>query len=297
MTMLRFCLFLAFALFAGGCNAVDLSQLNSSYDALVDKRKAGITDGLTVPKSPVSEDPGVQQQEGQAILSDRFGVLAQDAFALAGKASEPATQIAAYRIAGLAAWQHSSTDPLIDDAQTAGLAVCDNLSEDAIGAPRDCAILRYLKIMAGYEEIAQAMNKLSDPTQENLAVIQNNWLTGMGSLGETEMTAWSDITSSSRAYAGINGATLDYFKAVTFVSACLVEIAHRKSQVAAAGGNVPAGYDATVATQETRFLPVLKATSLLKDQSAETWFGSPDINCRKFLQGEAPSLLENKENN
>lgn len=297
MTMLRICLFLALATAAAGCSAVDLSQLNASYDALVDKRQAGISDGLAVPPSPVSDNGDVQAMEGQAVLSERFGVLAQDAFKVGEKAPEPATRIAAYRIAGLAAWQHDPTDPMLDQAQGAGLTVCGNLSENDIGAPRDCAILRYLKILAAYEQIVRAMNGLSEPTAANLSAIQaQNLVTQMGSLGTAEQSAWSDITSPSRAYAGMSPGTLDYFKAVTFVSACLVNIAHRKAQAAAGRGEtVPDGYDATVATAEQQFLPVLKSTQLLKDQSAQTWFGSSDIKCSQYLQNnQAPSLLKTK---
>jgi len=225
-------------------------------------------------------------------------VLAQDALKVGQEAPEAATRITAYRIAGVSAWQHSPTDPLIEQARTAGLEVCENLSESEIGAPRDCAILRYLKIMVAYEQIALAMNGLSEPTAANLNAIQEQQLViQMAALGTTEQSAWADITSSKRAYAGMNPATRDYFKAITFVSACLVEIAHRKGQAAAGSGEiVPPDYQPTVETAEQQFLPVLKATQLLKDENAESWFGSDDISCSEYLSqnNQAPSLLTQK---
>jgi hypothetical protein len=284
-----FCLVVALS----ACTAANLSQLNSSYDTLIDKTNAGVSDGLVVPPSPVADAAGLTKQQGQEALQAQFGALAQAAYTLAGKASEPATQISAYRLAGLAAWQHDPSDPLVSKAQADGMAVCAGLTQGARGAPRDCAILRYLLILTAYQEIANAVNGLAAATPDNLKAIEDKWLAKIGGLATDETSAWSDVSSGNTPYSGISDTTILYFKAVTFVSACLVDIAHRKGEVFSdSGGSLPPGYDSAVSTVASQFLPVLQATGLLTDRNVTSWFGRPEMNCARFLRSNtAPPVL------
>jgi hypothetical protein len=258
---------LGLVLATSGCIATDLSQLNTRYDVLA-QRKTSLP---PAPQSPTSTTYYKNVDDVEA----GFSSVASDAYSLSkGTGIDPATKIVTLRLATVAAWQanDNAKDPksVYSNARADGQNACDQLGKGASGAPRDCAIITYVPVLRAYEDLAQKMIALRTPTASDISTIAS----GLSTLLQAQLLSLPKILAGDAPYAGISPTTTDYFRKVAFASACLAEHVVRTGE-----NQLPTGPDKDQALQSARktagdYAQLLAAAGLLSVND-RGWYSQP----------------------
>lgn len=212
---------LAFVVAVAGCVPVDLSQLNTRYDVLMQRKAA-----LKAPDASTFD--GSYEREKEEVDAG-FKALATEASKVSGEADQYATRIVALRLAAVAAWQGNDT-ATYTTAQDAGVKLCSaSPPRGTIGAPRDCAILAYLPIVRAYEQKAVSSNALVErESQNDMTVLPeaSALLPKLSALRESQLLLNNQplltaIVKGQGQYDGISPTTKDYFRRIALATACL----------------------------------------------------------------------------
>jgi hypothetical protein len=217
-----------------GCatTTLDLSNLNASYETLLARKYApsARADG------PTDLSVDTERQEIANGL-DAVGTGALDA---SKKNVETPTKIAALRLAAVAYWQANEPEKSAS-AKVAGLQLC---TDKAAGAPRDCALLAYIDILAAQKQL-HAQQKpllLGKPTPDALAQM-DALINGLEALGRMQLEPLKNIVSGAPPYTGIGAGSQAYFRKVAAVSACMLSTADFWARNATPGVANPARDD------------------------------------------------------
>ena len=188
------------------CTAVDLSQLNTRYELLLQRKQTADS------RKPGNKIDIALESDSESIEAGFLDVTRQ-ATAAGDKADEKATKIAAYRLATVSAWQARAP---YAEPQAKGIALCQ--SSQAAIAPRDCAVLAYVPVLAAYEQIATTFN----PAAKSAAQAEQ-LLTQAETMMRPQTDNLAPILRGQGPYAGIGVATQSYFRKVTLATACQTE--------------------------------------------------------------------------
>lgn len=200
---------------ATGCaTAVDLSNLNASYETLLARKYAppAKADG------PTDLSVDTERQE----IANGFDSVGASALDASKKNVETPTRIAALRLAAVAYWQANEPEKATN-AKVAGLQLC---TDKAAGAPRDCALLAYIDILAAQRQLhaQQRPLLLGKPTPDALAQM-DTLINGLEALGRMQLEPLKNIVSGAPPYTGIGTGSQTYFRKVATVSACMLSTA------------------------------------------------------------------------
>jgi hypothetical protein len=214
---------LGVALATGGCIASDLSQLNTRYDVLAQRK-------TSLPPPPQSSTNTTYYKNVDDVEAG-FLSVAGDAYSLSKETGiNPATKIVALRLATVAAWQgnDNGTGPqsVYSNARADGQNACDQLGKGATGAPRDCAIITYVPVLREYEGLALKVIALKNPAPADLSPI----VSGLSTLRQSQLLYLPKVLGNQPPYAGLSQTTKDYFRKVALASACLAEQMVRRSE-------------------------------------------------------------------
>jgi hypothetical protein len=209
------------ALALAGCGvATDLSQYNTRYDVLAQRKSA-----LGRPSQDIAYLKNAEDIEAG------FRVLAADATKASGAATEPATRIVALRLAAVAAWQ-ANDDATYTTAQSAGATACRQIPKGSVGAPRDCAILAYLPVLRAYEQDVNTARAIAERQARNDPTVIAEAAALVGKirvLRDENMVSLPDIVNGRGVYDGVSPTTVDYFRKVALATACFAEAVLRNS--------------------------------------------------------------------
>lgn len=143
---------LAVALVLAGCSAVELSDYQGRYHALVAaKQNAGA-------ETRRDGGPLGRYDAGRVLRSNADGdllALADESVGAAGKAGDTETKIALHFLAAVAAWQSEApgADARAAEVAVAGSELCRGFPAERFKPARDCAVLGTLHIVVAGENI------------------------------------------------------------------------------------------------------------------------------------------------
>jgi len=268
---------LGIALVLGGCVAVDLSQLNTRYDVLIQRKTA-------LPPAPASTTIDISYSQQNEDIEAGFKSLAADATKAAGDATQPATKIVALRLAAVAAWQ-AKDDATFATAQAAGTTACSQLAQGTVGAPRDCAILAFLPILRAYEQTAAKSNALAVREGNNDMTVlpeSTSLLSDLRALHDSELQVLPPIINGEGPYAGISPTTLGYFGKVALASACLAEAHYRNVSGMRPDTPEKKAFTDSARTVTQSYSTVLHAAAVLTADNPD-WYAQPGA-CPKNIR-------------
>jgi len=222
-----------------GCTATNFSSLQNDYYELVDKKhqlksqqqeerllgRISETERTTsVPELAVGLNAEEQEfyrnpeQLNTALLS-----LAEEAEKLAGEAKDPRTRIAILRLAGLAAWQSGRIG--YDKAlkiSLEGQEACRSLPKEMFGAPRDCALLLGVAVLAQWDILIEDIKRLRNK-RDTTGQLPAEYVSEVEKIKQALDSSWKYLDQTVGEldkFTGLDQSVRDFYQRQRFRSYC-----------------------------------------------------------------------------
>jgi hypothetical protein len=247
-----------------GCVATEFGPLDTSYSNLAAREAtAGKIDS-----------GGIAYAQTQEELASSYSNLAVSAYAMSQESGQqPATKVAALRLAAVAAWKGGNED-VYGKAQPAGEAACAKLPAGTGGAPRDCAFLKYLPTLKSYDQLVKTYSSAAKDADQQRVAMLLALLPQIDTIRITQQELLAAMIAGAPPYTGISPNTVAFFKKIAFSSACVAKLYYTVGNTAAVktqqaislsqGGQAVAG----------RFSDLLVLANVLKVPNID-WYKDP----------------------
>jgi len=232
-------------LLASGCTAARFATLENDLDGLLtakERCRAGAPDALRRS----SAMPRAWDADGATLDSCEFGPallsLAADAEQAAGKARDERTKVGLLRLASVAAWQ-AGEGGFAETVRLSlkGQEVCAGLLErrkTEFGAPRDCAVLMGVGVLAQADQAKPKLEALANAPDGRLAAAI-----------ELERTLSRNFAGFARVrdqisdLEGIDAGVVQYFDRQHYIAHCNYKLLAVRAIALPVGQGEQAAYD------------------------------------------------------
>ena len=195
---------------ATGCTAQRFTSYQSEYyDLMARKSDWDAGDNKTtlrgrLPEDWVAGDDALVVAESeidQALLA-----LSDEALKASSRASDLRTRIAFVRLSAMAAWQAGAAGyDRVLPITLEGQRLCDSVSAKEFGAPRDCALLLGIGVLASWDRVVDDIEQFDSAWENNNLVLPESYFEPAQQVKATLDDNWKNLSASITNLSAIDG--------------------------------------------------------------------------------------------
>jgi len=206
-----FCLFILFGTLAlGGCTAQRFASYQSDYYDLM-ARKSDWDAGENkealrgrLPADWIAETDGLVVDDSgidQALVA-----LSDEALKASSSASDLRTRIAFVRLSAMAAWQAGAAGyDRVLPITLEGQRLCDSITAKEFGAPRDCALLLGIGVLASWDQVVDDIKQFDTAWANNGLALPESYFAQAQQVKTSLDDNWKNLSASVARLSAIDG--------------------------------------------------------------------------------------------
>ncbi len=195
---------------ATGCTAQRFTSYQSEYYDLM-ARKSDLDAGDNketlrgrLPEDWFVGDNGLAADERE--IDQALAALSDESLKASSSASDLRTRIAFVRLSAMAAWQAGAAGgDRVLPITLEGQRLCDSVTAEEFGAPRDCALLLGIGVLASWDRVGDDIEQLGAAWENNDLVLPESYIEQAQRVKATLDDNWKNLSVSIVKLSAIDG--------------------------------------------------------------------------------------------
>jgi hypothetical protein len=205
------CLWILLSTFViGGCTAQRLGSYQSEYyDLMARKAHWDASENKKILQGRLPEDwiagtDGLVLHESEA--DQALVALSDDALKASSGASDLRTRIALVRLSAMAAWQAGAAGyDRVLPVTLEGQRLCDSITANEFGAPRDCALLLGIGVLASWDQVVDDIKQFDTAWANNNLTLPESYFQQAQQVKTTLDDNWKNLSVAIAGLSRIDG--------------------------------------------------------------------------------------------
>jgi hypothetical protein len=213
---------------ATGCTAQRFTSYQSEYYDLM-ARKSDWDAGENkktlrgrLPEDWVAGNDGLVVDEGE--IDQALVALSDEALEASSRASDRRTRIAFVRLSAMAAWQAGTAGyDRVLPITLEGQRLCESITAKEFGAPRDCALLLGIGVLASWDQVVDDIKQFDTAWENNNLVLPESYFEQAQQVKATLDDNWKNLSASITnlsAVDGLDGSVKTFYERQQYRAQC-----------------------------------------------------------------------------
>ncbi|GMQ77040.1 MAG: hypothetical protein BMS9Abin01_2348 [Gammaproteobacteria bacterium] len=193
-----------------GCTAQRLSSYQSEYYDLMARKSdwdAGDNKNTLrgrLPEDWVAGNDALVVDESE--IDQALVALSDEALKASSSTSDLRTRIAFLRLSAMAAWQAGTAGyDRVLPITLEGQRLCDSITAREFGAPRDCALLLGIGVLASWDQVVDDIEQFDSAWENNNLVLPESYFEQAQQVKVTLDDNWKNLSASITNLSAVDG--------------------------------------------------------------------------------------------
>ncbi|GMQ74823.1 MAG: hypothetical protein BMS9Abin01_0063 [Gammaproteobacteria bacterium] len=195
---------------ATGCTAQRFTSYQSEYYDLMARKSdwdAGENKNTLrgrLPEDWIAGNDGLVVDESE--IDQALVALSDEALKASSSASDLRTRIAFVRLSAMAAWQAGKAGyDRVLPITLEGQRLCDSITAKEFGAPRDCALLLGIGVLASWDQVVDDIEQFDSAWENNNLVLPESYFEQAQQVKATLDDNWKNLSASIVKLSAVDG--------------------------------------------------------------------------------------------